>query len=71
MQRTIGLAMLLVLLTMAVGCSKSEPEPPPQAPATHTLFQQPIRDLGRARGVQQTLDAADRRERRAIGRESR
>lgn len=68
MRRTIGLAALLALLAMAVGCSKSEP---PQDSATHTLFQQPIRDLGRARGVQQTLDAADRRERRAIGRESR
>jgi hypothetical protein len=68
MQRMIGFAALLALLVMSVGCSKSKP---PQDSVTHTLFQQPIRDLGRARGVQQTLDAADRRERRAIGRESR
>ncbi len=68
MQRMIGLAALLAILVMAVGCSKSEP---PQNPATHTLFQQSIRALGRARGVQQTLDAADRRERRAIERASR
>ncbi len=70
MHRMIGFAALLALLVMSVGCSKSKSESP-QDSVTHTLFQRPIRDLGRARGVQQTLDAADRRERRAIGRESR
>lgn len=67
MRRLPVYVLCLMVATAAVACSKSKPPPDP---AAHTLFQSQIRALNRARGVQQTLDAADRRERRAIERQS-
>ncbi|GEM_PF-3947804 len=67
--KTFGrFALCLALAAAAVGCSKSKPPPDPDA---NTLFKEQIHTLDRARGVQRTIDAAARRERRAIERQSR
>ncbi|HQU17147.1 MAG: hypothetical protein ACYC18_09870 [Gammaproteobacteria bacterium] len=68
MRRLLWVILALGFAVLSVGCSKSEP---PRDAARQTIFQDQIRTLDTARGVQQTLDAADRRERKAIDQQSR
>lgn len=66
--KRLGLILGAALAVLPAGCSKSEP---PRDTAGQTIFQGQIRALDKAKGVQQTLDAADRRERKAITQDSR
>lgn len=65
MNSKTALAAALVLLV--AGCGGSEPaEPPPQAERRPTVFDPMTSTIGRAQGVQQTVDEQAAEQRRRI-----
>jgi hypothetical protein len=60
-------AFVAALASLVVGCGESEPvAPPPQTEPRPTVFDPMTSTIGRAQGVQQTVDSQAAEQRRRI-----